>query len=221
MRRQSGFEISRDRLPAEDVVERDGIRCTNPLRTAFDLARRAPTLVDAVVALDTLLECGLVELEEVRSYIDVHHGWNGVPQARAAAQLAVRGVRSPPETRLRLLWEVTAGLPKLLVNPPVFDLHGRLLGFPDGLDPESATVLEFDGEDHEIPEQRASDRARDTLFVAHGLSVERVTKADMRPPTDRLIHRLAATRLRGLERPVEARLWTLIPSLGWISPAVE
>ena len=35
-----------------------------------------------------------------------------------------------------------------LCNPPVFDLHGKLLGYPDIFDPISGTIGEYDGADH-------------------------------------------------------------------------
>ncbi|HSS68244.1 MAG TPA: hypothetical protein VLK34_06800 [Nocardioidaceae bacterium] len=187
------------------------------MRTAFDIARRRRHLFAAVAAIDTLLECGLVDLATLTAYIRSHPRWRGVGQARRAVRLATDGVRSPPETWLRLTWTVTAALSPLLVNPPIFSHDGELLGIADCLDPEAATVIEYDGEDHLLPDQAASDRRRDRLFEDHGLIVVRVTRDDMGPTGgDALISRLASARLRGLARDRSFDRWTLTIPTGWI-----
>jgi len=99
-----------------------------------------PDLVEAVVHVDLILACDFFPLEELAAYVADHQGWRGVPQARRAVALAAAGVRSPPETRMRLAWVLGAGLPTPLVNRAVFDLTGNLLGYPDLLDPEAGTV---------------------------------------------------------------------------------
>jgi hypothetical protein len=217
IQRRAGIEISRDRLPAVDLVEIRGVTCTGPLRTAFDLARRARSLTGAVISLDTLIECGLIDVSSLRAFIDAHPGWRGVPQARRAADLSVSGVRSPQETRLRLIWQLDAGLPPLLVNAPIFSQHGHLLGIADCLDEKSGTVLEYDGEDHEEDAHNKSDRVRDEVFAAHGLIVERVTRHDVSAARDALTERLRATYRRALEWRREKQ-WTLAPPDGWTAP---
>jgi hypothetical protein len=141
-------QLARERLQASDVESYLGLRRTGDLRTAFDGARRAPNLYNAVTFIDMMLTTGLVTKDRLRRYWSDHAGWRGVPQARRALSLAEPGSRSPPETTLRLLWVAEAGFPTPLVNPPVFSLDGRLLGYPDLLDPEAAVVLEYDGDDH-------------------------------------------------------------------------
>src|SRR3954454_2299902 len=154
--RQPGIDISRDRLPSSDIVVVEGLRCTAPLRTAFDLARRASSDTAAVTAIDTLLECGLISRSELRTYIDGRAGWRGVRRARLAADLSAYGVRSPSETKTRMAWR-GAGLPPVMVNPPVFSTEGYLIGIADLLSPEASTVIEHDGADHLDPEQQARD----------------------------------------------------------------
>jgi hypothetical protein len=219
-RRQRGrnIEVSRDRLPQEDVVTVNGLRCTTPLRTAFDLARRARGQTSAVAAIDTLLECGLIRQPEYAAYVARHRGWAGIARARESATLCRLGVRSPMETGVRLLWEVTAAYPPLLVNQPVFSLDGLLLGIPDLLDKTSATVIEYDGADHQDPNQVVSDRRRDSLFHEHGLIVVRVTDDDMRGSRDELIERFGRARLRGLQRDPRHDRWTLERPDGWRPP---
>jgi hypothetical protein len=121
---------------------------------------------------------------------------------------------------MRLTWEVSAGLPGLLLNRPVFDLNGRLLGIPDGLDVESASVLEYDGADHLLPQSQAADRDRDRRFADHGLTVLRVTKEDFGSDrVDSLIARMQSIRARGLRRDLARDQWTLEAPLGWTMPS--
>jgi len=139
IRRRPGIDPSRERLPLSDVADVGGLSCTTPLRTGFDCARLLSDLTEAVVHVDLMLACGLFTRAELSAYVEGHRGWRAVAAARAVVAMAVAGVRSPPETRLRLAWVVDARLPTPLVNPPVFDLEGNLLGLPDLLDPESGT----------------------------------------------------------------------------------
>ncbi|MDQ3307838.1 MAG: hypothetical protein M3499_05715, partial [Actinomycetota bacterium] len=211
-------DLSRERLPESDVLESRGLTCTAPLRTAFDGSRLAPCLVEAVVHLDMLLTCGLVIRAELQTYIAEHPGWRGIQQARDALALAEQGSRSPPETRLRLIWVLDAGLPPLLVNRAVFDLRGRLLGYPDALDVDSGTVLEYDGDDHRELLAHTQDNAREETFEDHGLIVSRATRLDMRGDRGRLVARMRAARARGLRRDRSLDRWTLQPPPGWCEP---
>jgi hypothetical protein len=52
-RAHPGLRVRRDRLPPGETTDAGGVRCTSPLRAAFDLARQAD-LVEAVVAVDRL-----------------------------------------------------------------------------------------------------------------------------------------------------------------------
>ena len=127
VRRRPGVELLRGSLPESDITIVHGIRCTTPVRTAFDLARRANHPFAAVAAIETLVEMSTHHRGRSARYARSHPRWRGVGRARDAVGLATDGVRSPPETWMRLTWEVSAGLPGLLVNRPVFSLTGQLL----------------------------------------------------------------------------------------------
>jgi hypothetical protein len=218
--RQPGIDVCRDRLPPTDIAIVGDVRCTTPLRTAFDLARRAPSETAGVIAIDTLLECGLVERNALHAYIDEHPGWRGVPRARAAVELCSAGVRSPAETRLRLIWR-RAGLPPVLVNPSVFSLDGYLIGIPDLLCIESATVVEYDGADHLDPEQSALDARRDARFRIHGLTTIRVTRDHINGSRDDLVDRLRRAYTAGVSRDVADDRWTLDAPDRWVEPTAS
>jgi hypothetical protein len=214
-RRQRGIEIWRDRIPGDDVEVVRGVRCTSPIRTAFDLARRAKSDFDAVAALDTMLECGLITLGALGAYVKARSGWRGIPRARRAARLAMPGVRSPSETKLRLTWLLSAGLPPVLVNVPVFSLTGYLIGIPDLLSFEAATVVEYDGADHLDADHQIRDAKRDARFRIHGLRTVRVSRDDIAAGRDDVIARLRDAYQRGIARDRSADRWTIEPPADW------
>ena len=53
-RAHPGLVVRRDRLAHGEITTCHGVRVTSPVRTAWDLARRADDLVEAVVAVDAL-----------------------------------------------------------------------------------------------------------------------------------------------------------------------
>lgn len=211
IRHRPGIQLSRDRLPPTDVLDFRGLRCTAPLRTAFDGARLAPNLTEAVVHLDVLAHTGLVSLEALDRYVAAHPRWRGVEQARRAVALADPGSRSPAESRLRMLWRLEAGLPQPLVNVPVFDPDYQLLGIVDLLDREAGVVAEYDGADHRDAEQHTADNAREELLEEHALIVVRVTGLDLWRSSAQTAARLRRARLRGLRRDRSNDRWSLDP----------
>jgi hypothetical protein len=209
-----GVALWYDRLPPEDVVVVDGVAVTSPSRTCFDGMRRAENLVQAVVFADRMLHAGLVDLQEIRAYVAAHQGWRGVPQARRALDLADTAARNGWETRLRMVWTLDAALPRPLCNPPVFDLDGYLLGYPDLLDADAATVGEYDGSGHRDRDQHHQDNIREELFEHHGLVVTRASSMDFRDRRSLAARMLRAHR-RGLARDRHRDRWTLEPPPDW------
>jgi hypothetical protein len=189
-----------------------GVPCTVALRATFDAMRYARHVREAVVALDMVAAAELTSVSRVSTYVERHPAWTGVQQCRDALPLADELSRSPQETRLRLIWQLDARRPRPLVNSPVFDLQGNLLGYPDLLDVEAGVVGEYDGEDHRSALRHSSDVTREGAFRDHGLELFRVTGPDMRDPSlvvDR-IH--AAYRRAALGRD---RSWTLDRPAWW------
>ena len=200
-------------LEPEEVTYQHGLRVTTVLRTAEDLVREAPDLVEAVVALDVLLEAGLVRQRSLGAELGACAGGRGARQARAAASLCRSGVRSPWETRLRL-FVLDLGLPEPLVNVPVFDLDGNFLGAPDLLDLEAGLAIEFDGAGHRERKQHRADNVREEGFERGGLVVARVDSLDLTTHRDELARRLRAAHADALRhrRPVR---WTLAEPSWW------
>ncbi|MGH3506715.1 MAG: hypothetical protein ACRDO2_05880 [Nocardioidaceae bacterium] len=215
LRQRPGVESYRERLPADEVEQIRGVRCVTALRAGFDSARGKQGLRPAVAEVDMMLAAAIFTQEELSAYVEEHPGWRRVRQARRVLQLVDPRTASPPESRMRLAWMLDAGLPRPLVNPPIFDREGRLLGFADAFDPESATLLEYDSDNHRDLEYHTADNNREELFEDHGATVCRVTRLDLSRPRSLLVNRMQRARLRGLARDRKRDRWTLQPPPGW------
>lgn len=179
IRAHPGIVVHRERLDTDDLTVRHGIRCTRSERAAFDAARRAPDLREAVVVLDMALAAGVIGLGTFRKYLRSRAGWPGVRQAVRALDLADARSMSPMETRLRLIWRIDAGLPAPRCNWPVADAAGAFIGRPDLLSDEHAVVGEYDGAEHRSRARHRDDVLRDERFRAVGLEPFRVVGADI------------------------------------------
>lgn len=206
----------RDRLEAADVTIAHDLAVTAPFRTAFDTARWAPSVAESVVALDALAHFGLVGYVGLAGYLHARPGWRGVPQLRAALGLVDPGVLSPWESRLRMLYQLQAGLPRPRVNPQIFDDRGRFVAMPDLLDAEAGLALEYDGAGHRDRLQHNRDNAREEALEALGLIVVRADSHDLRHRRARLLERVLSARRRGLLRNRSHDHWTVTsPGPSW------
>ena len=199
VRPRRGIEHSRSALTTGDVVDSGGVPVTCPVRTVFDLGRRARDLRDAVVTLDQALRCLDLGVDDVREYAAARAGWRGAGLLNQALPLVNGRARSRPESRLRLVWLLDAQLPTPQVNPEVVDGRGRLLGLPDLLDPGSGLVGEYDGSQHRELDQHLSDNVREERFERIGLTVVRATSRDL--PGRLLVSRLQAGHDDARRRP--------------------
>lgn len=180
VRNQPGIVVSQERLDPAELVPSHGIVVTWPERAACFEARYSTSLADAVVAWDMAAFHDLVSLEEAAVYCGSHPGWTGIPLARKSLALAVENSWSPMETRMRLVWELEAGLPRPLCNVPIFDRSGHHLGTPDLLDPDRGVIGEYDGALHLEGVRRSSDLVREGVLRNHGLEYTAVLGDDMR-----------------------------------------
>jgi hypothetical protein len=217
IRRQPGDDLIRDILNPDEIVEVRGVPCTTVPRATFDAMRYARDVRRAVVALDMMAAAGLTTVAEMRDYVGRKQAWTGVQRARDAVALADDLSRSPQETRLRLMWQLDAGRGRPLVNRPLFDLRGRLLGYPDLFDPEAGVVGEYDGADHRSAQRHSDDVDRESGFRDHLLEVVRFTGPDMNAP-QRVTERIRAAYARARWVAPARRTWTLVPPAHW-SPA--
>jgi hypothetical protein len=214
IRHLAGSAILRDRLTPDEIVVIIGIPCTVRRRALFDEMRQAPDVREAVVAMDMMAAAEQVSVSQMLVYVATRAAWNGVPQVRAALELADERSRSPNETRVRLIWVLDCGLPRPLVNCPVWDLDGRLLGTADLFDEEAGMVIEFDGAEHRRARRHTSDVAREDRMRRVGLEYVKITGLDLRHRYV-IIDRMLSSRARALWLPPHQRRWTLTAPAGW------
>ncbi|MFY1673290.1 DUF559 domain-containing protein [Plantactinospora sp. WMMB334] len=164
-------------LSAGDVTRFGGLPVTTPLRTAFDLGRKAPR-TEAVVAVDALLNRRLVKPAALSDYLAEHPGWPGVALLREVLGLAEPLSESPMETRLRLLL-VDAGFPGPTVQHDVCDARGHFIGRVDLAYPRLRIALEYEGDHHRERAHFRQDVARLNALRAAGWLVLRFTADDV------------------------------------------
>jgi Protein of unknown function (DUF559) len=166
--RQPGLRVHRGLLESDEVTSVAGIGVTTRVRTAYDLARHAPSLVEAVVAVDALATADLcapgggflpADLLPMRRR---HLGARNSRRLPEVVALADPLAESPMETRTRLAL-VLNGLPR-----PVSQFEVRGAGHCHYLDlsyPQYLVGIEYDGGEH-----RDAERARRDLERQHRLS---------------------------------------------------
>ncbi|MGI8523797.1 MAG: hypothetical protein ACR2K3_10900 [Nocardioides sp.] len=178
-------------------------------RATYDAMRFAHDLVEAVVALDMMAAAELVSLRMMREWAATR--WTArEPDVPAALSLASEFSRSPNETRLRLIWVLLALLPRPVVNCPVYDRQGHLLGIADLLDVMAGLVVEYDGAEHRRALRQAKDVAKEDRLRRVGLEVARVTGPDLHHPSV-VVDRLVSARARALFEPEADRAWVARP----------
>lgn len=157
-----------------------GLPVEDPVRAWRQCGRLWP-LDDLVAAADSLVggKEPTASVEDLRSEIremgDVRGGI-----LRAAADLAHPGVRSPRETRLRLLL-ARNGLPAPDVNADIFDERGNFVAEIDLAYPRWKVAVEYDGRVHaEDERQFARDADRWAEIRAAGWDHVRVLNHHLR-----------------------------------------
>lgn len=185
-RPRPGLLVHRDRLAPGETVRRRGVRLTTPERTVRDLARRAATVDEAVVAVDAV--CHRWGLDPAAVLVPVP-GARGVRRYPEVLRLADPRSGSPMETRIRLAL-VRAGLPAPVLQHPV-----PLDGHPYELDlayPIAKLAIEHNGADHLTSERHHRDLLREQLLVAAGWRILRFAAATVLFRPDLVVARVAA-----------------------------
>jgi hypothetical protein len=185
-RSRPGLLVHRDRLAPGETTRLRGVPLTTPERTARDLARRAPTVDEAVVAVDAL--CHRWDLDPAAVLVPTP-GARGVRRFPEVLRLADPRSGSPMETRIRLAL-VRAGLPAPVLQHPV-----PLDGHPYELDlayPAAKLAIEHNGADHLTSERHHRDLLREQLLVAAGWRIVRFDAATVLFRPDLVVARVVA-----------------------------
>ncbi|MGY1702055.1 DUF559 domain-containing protein [Geodermatophilus sp. SYSU D00766] len=177
-----GVRVHRtDVVPGDVRDDGSGLRCTAPLRTAWDVAALEPT-AGAVSVLDAMLRDGLVTADELAELLRRRPGRRGSRRVRRALELTDPRSESPPESVVRVAC-VLAGLPAPVPQYEVVE-DGRRLARVDLAWPEHRVVVEYEGEYHFDGVQIERDDARLARLVAAGWLVIRVAAHDLRALDD-------------------------------------
>jgi hypothetical protein len=216
-RTRRGTSLSYEPLPDAERRALHGVPTTVPARALFDEMRRVDDWREAVVAMDMAAAAELVSIRRMESYLASHRSWRRSSLVQKALPFCNERAWSPPESRLRLVWELDAGLPRPLVNQDVFGLDGRRICVADLFDPAAGLVVEYDGAEHRKAGRHSRDVAREERCRAVGLEYCKVTGPDMRRD-EVVVERLLATRGRAKFLSEGARHWTLMPPPGWHVP---
>lgn len=216
MRPQPGLRISEEWLAAGDLTVVDGIGITRAERALCFEARHATSLFEAVRAIDTACSADLCSLEELAAYASLHlTARRKVPKFWRAIVLADENVWSPPESSMRLVWQVMSGFPRPLTNVPIFDLHGNHLLTPDLLDSAAGVAGEYDGALHLQDRTRRRDLDREAIYRDHDIELVTMMATDGHDVRN-FQQRLASAYRRARNRPGTAqRTWTTTRPASW------
>lgn len=169
---RQGVRIHHTPVEPSEIVVRDGVRCTTPTRTAWDVATWLHT-VPAVTIIDGLLRLNLVDQHDLLALVAARAGRRGATRAARAFDLADGRAESPPESQLRVRL-VLAGVPRPVPQYVIPLPNGRTYRV-DLAWPEYRVAIEYDGQWHGSPEQFHADRRRLNQLVAAGWIVLHVT----------------------------------------------
>jgi very-short-patch-repair endonuclease len=187
--RCAGLRVHRDRFAsAETRPLPDGGAVTAPARTAYDLARWAPGLVERVVAVDALAHSCGVEHSEILTFRRRYLGSHGGPGIAEVLGLADRRAESPMESRVRVVL-VLAGLSPEVQYPVVINgCRYRL----DLAYPAWRVAVEYDGDEHRGQARARRDLAREADLVSAGWRVLRFDASVVLWRPDRIVRAVQA-----------------------------
>lgn len=210
---QPGFSVSQEFLAPGEIVVVDQLPVTLALRSVTYEMRYAPSLGDAVVALDMACYSDFVSVAEVAAYVAGLGPATGIQQARAAVTEGEENSWSPQETRMRGVWTRRAELPRPRCNAPVFTLDGQHVGTPDLIGPRLGLVGQYNGSGHLSLAGAARDIKSDEAYRDLGLETVTMVASDWGDLDDFLARlNAAARRARARSGP---RGWTVKPPPWW------
>lgn len=188
-RRRDGIRVHGCELAPDEVILRDGIRCTSVSRTILDLAAVLPTRgIEAAVETAERLE--ILDLRPLSILLGRHRGKRGTAKLRkilAAFNAEVVRARSESEARLFHLC-VDHGITPPLVNRMVEAGGDRFE--VDCHWPQARLIVEVDSPYHDTVAGRARDARRDAALARHGWTVLRCRWADIVERPERLLNAL-------------------------------
>lgn len=181
--RCAGLRVRRERLDEREARTIGPTPVTTSDRTAYDLARWAPTLTERVAAVDALAHCCGVAPADVTAVRDRHPGAHGGRDVDEVLALVDVRAESPMESRVRVAL-VLGGLAPEVQYPVV--LRGRRYRL-DLAFPAHKVAVEYDGEEHRSQRRAHSDLIREAALVAAGWRVLRFSAYEVLHRPDRVV----------------------------------
>ncbi|MBV9292678.1 MAG: DUF559 domain-containing protein, partial [Frankiales bacterium] len=158
IRKRPGLVVCQETLAETDIAEIDGTRVTTPLRTAFDCLRWLRG-AERIVVADALAHAGLVDPAELARYFAARRRLRNLRIGERLVEFIEPMAESPMESRSRYELVNVGGLPRPVVQHPVHDTWGTLVGILDMAYPEVKVGVEYDGAFHWL-QRRADERRR-------------------------------------------------------------
>lgn len=168
--RCSGLRVHRHRLRPDEAIRLGTTDVTAPARTAFDLARWAPTLTEQVAAVDALAYACEVDPDEVRVLRNRHLGAHDGGRVAPVLALVNPHAESPMESRMRMALHL-GGLPAPAVQHPV--VARDTCFYLDLAYPKAQVALEYDGAEHRTQRRARRDLLREAALTALGWRILR------------------------------------------------
>jgi very-short-patch-repair endonuclease len=151
----------------DDEVQLVGeVPVTLPARTAFDIARWAPTLTERVAGADAVAYAHKLTVDRIRAVWSRHRGAHGTNGLSQVLNLMNPLAESPMESRIRMALFL-AGLPAPIVQCRAGD-HRLDHGYP-----EVMLGVEYNGSHHLEPDQALRDLDREAALTRAGWTLLR------------------------------------------------
>ncbi len=168
-------------LESRAVVPASGVRVIAMLDTwcdLGDLVARGLTVDDLVVAGDHVVNRLGLEGPALADAVERRCRPRGATSLMEAATLVRKGVKSPMESRARLMF-VRAGFPEPEVNADVHDRHGGWLLEGDLVWRREGVIGEYQGADHGSRKRRSADSSRATTAEAEDYRILEIYAEDV------------------------------------------
>ncbi|WP_448623841.1 endonuclease domain-containing protein [Geodermatophilus sp. URMC 64] len=172
-----GIRLHRTALRPGESTSIDDVRCTIPLRTAWDIAALEP-MADAVGMLDGMVRTGHLDPAALARAAEAGRGRWGSARVAKVVPLVDGRSGSPPESWVRVAC-ARAGLPAPVPQFVVLD-GGSFLGRVDLAWPDERLVVEYEGAYHFEGVQITRDDERYRRLIEAGWRVIRLSAADLR-----------------------------------------
>lgn len=212
IRHREGLKLLHWEAPVEHQATRHGLDTVSAAWASADTARLATGFTEAVVVVDMMCAAELVSTRRLRE--------SGLRFAAGVLDEASEHSRSPNETRCRILCRTALPGVRWLVNCPIYDRSGRLLGIADLIDLESGLVVEFDGADHREAARHTRDVVKEDALRRVGLEVVRVTGGEV-DDSPVVSARVRAGRERAKFEPAADRQWVARPPADTLHDRIE